>query len=98
MTQTTSPSSNIFLFYGEDDFSLKRKIDRWKEEFAKKYSRESISVFDAENLSEDDVIKNLQSQLAPSLFTQKKLIIARDVLPKKSEQEKLCEFLLQLPD
>ncbi|MEJ0021469.1 MAG: hypothetical protein WDN47_02680 [Candidatus Doudnabacteria bacterium] len=95
MTEKTSPSSNIFLFYGEDDFSLRRKLDRWKAEFAKKYSASSISLFDGENLSETELIKNLQHLLEPSLFSSKKLIIIRDSLPKKADQAVLAEFLLQ---
>ncbi len=97
MTEKTSPSSNIYLFYGEDSFSLKRKIDRWKEEFAKKYGSSSISFFDAQSLDETELVKQLQNVLAPSLFASKKLIIIRDGLPKKADQEKLSEFLLDLP-
>ena len=97
MTQKTSPSSNIFLFYGDDDFSLKRKIDFWKTEFAKKYSVSAISFLDGENLDEVSLIKNLENVLSPSLFAAKKLIIIRDGLPKKAEQQKLAQFLLDLP-
>src|SRR5262245_41480147 len=89
--------SNIYLFYGEDDFSLRRKIDKWKEEFAKKYSALAISFFDGAELSEFALIQRLQEQLAPSLFSTKRLIIIRDGLPKKADQESLIEFLLELP-
>ncbi|OGE82803.1 MAG: hypothetical protein A3B10_03805 [Candidatus Doudnabacteria bacterium RIFCSPLOWO2_01_FULL_44_21] len=100
---------NIYLFFGEDDFSLKRKIELWKAEFAKKYSPQAVVFFDAAEFSELDLISKLTAELAPSLFSAKKLLIVRDGLPKKTEparlasesvagrQEKLAEFLLKLP-
>lgn len=93
----TNPKSQIYLFYGEDDFSLRRKLDKWKEEFAQKYSPLAISFFDGTELPEAELIKRLQDQLAPSLFSSKKLIIIRDGLPKKTDQENLINFLLDLP-
>lgn len=87
-------SKNIFLFYGEDDFSLRRKIDRWKEEFAKKYSSQAITVIEAGELSEVAIIEQLKTHLSPSLFASKKLVIVKDGTPRKAEQAQLAEFLL----
>jgi DNA polymerase-3 subunit delta len=95
--ETSKPSNGVYLFYGEDDFSLRRKIDKWKEEFAKKYSAQAIMFLDGADLSETDLIKKLQEHLAPSLFSAKSLIILRDALPRKADQEKLITFLLDLP-
>ncbi|OGE88914.1 MAG: hypothetical protein A3J07_04365 [Candidatus Doudnabacteria bacterium RIFCSPLOWO2_02_FULL_49_13] len=106
MASPAETKSNLYLFYGQDDFSLRRKIDRWKEEFAKKYSSMAISFFDPTlregwgdraELLETELIQRLQDQLAPSLFSSKRLIIIRDGLPKKADQEKLISFLLELP-
>ncbi|HEX9503113.1 MAG TPA: hypothetical protein VF974_02215 [Patescibacteria group bacterium] len=94
MTQKTSLSSNLFLFFGEDDFSCKRKIDHWKAEFAKKYSAEAVTVIQAGELSELDIVKSLQTHLTPSLFTTKKLIIIRDGLPTKAAHTQLADYLL----
>ena len=94
MTQKISPSSNIFLFFGEDDFSCKRKVDHWKAEFVKKYSAEAVTVIQAGELSEIDIVKSLQTHLTPSLFSIKKLIIVRDDLPSKAAQTQLAEYLL----
>ena len=94
MTDKNEPKSNVYLFYGEDDFSLRRKIDFWKTEFAKKYGSSSISLVDGENLSESELISQLQTNLAPSLFSSKKLIIIRDGLPKTATQTALAEFLM----
>lgn len=97
MTPNSSRSSNVYLFYGEDDFSLRRKIDHWKQEFAKKYTAQAVTFFDGAQLGEADLIKELEIQLAPSLFSTKKLIIIRDGLPTKATQTALAEFVLKLP-
>jgi DNA polymerase III delta subunit len=98
MTEKAQPSSNIFLFHGEDNFSLQRKVDHWKTEFAKKYSPNAITVIEAENSGEVEIIKSLQTHLSPSLFASKKLIIVRDGLPSKATQTQLAEFLLNTLD
>src|ERR1051325_5620973 len=90
----TSHSSNIFLFHGEDDFSLRRKIDRWREEFAKKFSAQAVVIIDASAMGESEIIQQLQMHLSPSLFASKKLVIVRDGLPRKAEQTLLADFLL----
>jgi DNA polymerase III delta subunit len=95
MTEKTSPSSNIYLFYGEDDFSLKRKIDHWKGEFAKKYSASSVAIVESQNTIELDLIKKLRDEMAPSLFSTKKLLIIKDCLPRKATQTGFSDFLLE---
>ncbi len=100
MATNPSPSSNVFLFYGEDDFSLRRKIEHWKSEFAKKYSGSSISILDAESAGDIDLIKKLKDELAPSLFSSKKLIVVRNALPRKADSPAagfLLEFVPQVP-
>ncbi len=87
----------IYLFSGEDDFSLRRKIDLWKAEFAKKFSPQAITVFDGSEIEERELIRLMDQQLAPSLFSTKKLIIIRDGLPTKAAQADLAEFILKLP-
>ena len=92
MPAEQSKKTNVYLFYGEDDFSLRRKIDQWKTEFAKKYSVAAVVFFDAADLSDAELIKKMETELAPSLFSSKKLLIIRDGLPKKSDQERLAAF------
>jgi DNA polymerase III delta subunit len=89
---------NIYLFYGEDDFSLRRKVDLWKQSFAKKFGPAGVIFFDAQNLSGRELMNKLSTELSPSLFATKKLIIVRDALPKKADQTSLAEFLLDLPE
>jgi DNA polymerase-3 subunit delta len=84
-----------YIFFGEDDFSLRRKLDNWKREYAKKYSVDSIVHLERGEGSEADMIGQLEQALSASLFSSRKLVIARDFLPAKSAEEKLGEYLLQ---
>ena len=96
MTSTSSRSSNVFIFHGEDDFSIQRKVRRWISEFEKKYSTSAVSIIDGEKLGEDELGKKLEQELSPSLFATKKLLIAKNVLPNKATQESLAEKLRQV--
>lgn len=87
---------NIYIFYGEDDFSLRQKVNLWKAEFAKKYTASSIINIDGTQLSEQDLSKKMEEILTPSLFSTKKLIIAQNCLPAKSSQEILIESLKKI--
>jgi DNA polymerase III delta subunit len=91
-----SSSKNIFIFTGEDDFSLREKVKFWKIEFAKKYSQTSIVTINGANLSEVELCKELESVLTPSLFSTKKLVIAQNALPTKASQIQLIEGLERL--
>jgi DNA polymerase-3 subunit delta len=84
---------NVYLFYGEDDFSLQRKIQRWKSEFAKKYSGSSIVLIDGQ--SESSLASRFEEILSPSLFSSKKLILAKNCLPTKSGQTELTDLVLR---
>lgn len=84
---------NVFIFIGEDDFSLRQKIQIWKAEFAKKYSGTSIVDLSSDGLAEIDLAKKLDEVLTPSLFSAKKLVVARNCLPTKSSQEILIAAL-----
>jgi DNA polymerase III delta subunit len=94
--QTLKTKPNIYLFYGEDDFSLRRKVDSWKQEFAKKFGAAGVIFFDAQNFSSPELVNKLTEELSPSLFAAKKLIIVRDCLPRKADQTNLADFLLGL--
>jgi DNA polymerase-3 subunit delta len=82
-----------YIFFGEDDFSLKRKIDAWKREFAKKYSSDAVVQLERAENNESQMIQQLEQSLSPSLFASKKLIIAKDFFPKATET-RLGEFLM----
>ncbi|MGE5298353.1 MAG: DNA polymerase III subunit delta [Acidobacteriaceae bacterium] len=94
--KTAKPQSQFYIFLGEDDFSLRRKIDRWKEEFKKKFSADAVVVIDGSELSESEIVSKLKAASSPSLFSSKKLIIAKDCFPTKASQEQLGETVLAL--
>ncbi|HEX5429514.1 MAG TPA: DNA polymerase III subunit delta [Patescibacteria group bacterium] len=87
---------NIFIFFGADAISLRQKVRTWEEEFRKKYTAQGIIRLDSENLSEKELGEQLATACSPSLFSQKKLIIARNFLPSKSSQEILIQALEKL--
>lgn len=96
MTQTSAKQpAQAYIFFGEDDFSLRRKLDTWKREYAKKYSVDSIAHLERSEAGESDMIGQLEQALSPSLFSSRKLVIAKDFLPTKAAEEKLGEYLLQ---
>lgn len=96
MATSSRSFDNVFLFYGADDFSIKRKLDRWKTEFVKKYPGAEVLTLDPDKLTETELPKKLEDILAPSLFSSKKLIICRNGFPSKAGQEAWAETLLKL--
>lgn len=92
---TQQSSSNVYLFYGEDDFSLRQKVDHWKAEFAKKYSASSVYEIDGADVPDITLVQQLEQILSPSLFSSKKLIIAKDCLPMKASQTELSELFFR---
>lgn len=83
---------NFFLFYGPDDYSIRQKIENWKQEFSKKYTNSGIVDMLGTELEENELIGRLEEALSPSLFSQTKLVIAKACLPSKAAQEKLIDF------
>ncbi|MBX4187766.1 MAG: hypothetical protein KW793_01370 [Candidatus Doudnabacteria bacterium] len=92
--QTSKQPTQAYIFFGEDDFSLRRKIDTWKREFAKKYSADSITFLERGDKNESEMVNLLEQALSPSLFSTRKLVIARDYLPVRAAESKLGEYLL----
>lgn len=90
------PKMGVYLFYGEDDFSTARKVDRWKAEFVKKYSASALTVVNSDGLDERDIIGKLEAAVSPSLFAATRLVIAKDCLPKKAAAEKLAERIIKI--
>lgn len=93
--QTAKPNSQAYIFLGSDDFSLRRKIDTWKREYAKKFSADSIVQLERGEGGESEMVSQLEQALSASLFSSRKLVIAKDFLPTKAAEEKLGEYLLQ---
>ncbi|MGE5393051.1 MAG: DNA polymerase III subunit delta [Candidatus Saccharibacteria bacterium] len=99
MTNTTAknnPKNGIYLFYGEDGFSVTRKVERWKSEFVKKYSASALTVIDGEGLEEKEIVSRLETAVSPSLFAAVRLVIAKDCLPRKASAENLAAKVLEI--
>jgi DNA polymerase III subunit delta len=94
--KTPAAQSQVYIFYGEDDFSLTKKIERWKQEFSKKFGPSSVTVINGDGSTEQDIVAAINQASAPSLFASKKLILCKDALPKKAGQETLMETILKL--
>jgi DNA polymerase III subunit delta len=92
--QANKQPAQAYIFFGEDDFSLRRKLDTWKREYAKKFSAESIVQLERGERGESELISLLDQALSPSLFSTRKLVIARDFMPAKAAESKLGEYLL----
>ncbi|HYC79498.1 MAG TPA: hypothetical protein VEC17_00545 [Candidatus Binatia bacterium] len=83
-----------YIFHGEDDFSLRRKLDTWKREFAKKFSADAIVHLERGDQSENEMVGLLEQALSPSLFASRKLVIAKDFFPQKAAETKLGDYLV----
>jgi DNA polymerase III subunit delta len=93
-TQTQKQPTQAYIFFGEDDFSLRRKIETWKREFAKKFSVDSIVQLERGERSEQEMVGQLEQALSPSLFSTRKLVVAKDFMPARATETKLGEYLL----
>lgn len=68
---------------------MSKKVEKWKQEFAKKYGSQGVLEIDGESVAEQDLVLKLEQSVAPSLFSSKRLIVARRCLPTKASQELL---------
>lgn len=78
---------NIRLFYGPNQFLLRRELERWKKGFLEKHGDTNLDVLDGKIVSGSDIIN--AADTAPFLG-EKRLIIVTDFLPEpkgKSPQE-----------
>lgn len=89
---------NIFLFHGDDSYTITKKIALWKEAFEKKYGPQTISVIDAEShgLTEDELLGMCKrSIVGQSLFASESFVIVKNLFSSKAYREKLGNFFLE---
>ncbi len=95
--------SNIFLFTGEESFLLRLCVNRWKQEFKRKYGDLNSSYLDIDNVS----VKTIIAECKTIPFLASKRLVFVDGLPysatkkaKKSELdiENLILMLDNIPD
>jgi len=82
---------NVFLFFGDDKFSLETKINFWEKEFAKKYGDFGINKIHANN--ETSIKKIIYLINSNSLFSEKKLILIFDFLQIKDIEKNKIDSL-----
>ena len=73
----------VFLFTGENIYTLRQELERWKTSFIEKYWEDSLFVFNSENW--DNWVVN-QALYAWWLFVAKKMIIIEGI-PKDMSQD-----------
>ena len=84
----------IHLYFGENDFEIRRQIDSVTTKFAEKYGLDSITKIDA--LTTDP--QNLLAEIVNvNLFTENRLIVLTNATKNKSVWAMLGENLARIP-
>lgn len=88
----------IFLFYGEDQWSLQQKLKFWRSEFEKKYGGDTnLCVLTGKVTTANEIFQNASSL---PFLAEKRFIIVKNFLGEANieEQGHLSEMLEQIPD
>ncbi len=88
--------SHLFLFHGNDTFTVSEKINFWIEEFKKKYDR-TPTIIDAQILSGEQLFNNIRDALQGyTLFDPVRLIVIRHVFSmKRVDAERIHSCILE---
>lgn len=99
-TTTIEPANqiNIFLFFGEDNFSSNQRLKAWQSGFSKKYGEDSsIEILDGGKTD----IKHFETDLQSLPFlSEKKLVIIKDFFDERNaeEQKQMAKIIEKTPD
>jgi len=87
----------VYLFFGEDRYSLNQKLKFWQDEFVKKYGENALEISYGESLDPADFATNLET--IPFL-SEKRLIIIKDFLDlaKAEKQKQVAAAIENTPD
>lgn len=88
----------IYLLYGEDTFSSRRKLEEIKRRFKNSQGNLNLSILDGENLNFSDLQKETQ---ALPFLSQKRLVIIKNLLLKNKDErvlEAIENFLDKIPE
>jgi len=90
MSRADLETTNIHLFFGADDFTMREEINREKEKFSKEFGELNIIDLDFENNVSDErekmsALKN--ALLTDSLFGSDELIVLRNFLDGREKKE-----------
>ncbi|MCC6643488.1 DNA polymerase III subunit delta [Candidatus Peregrinibacteria bacterium] len=88
---------NLYLFCGEDGFSILEKAQSWKQKFIEKYGDLNVICLLGEDISAADIQTALESY---PFLSEKKLILISDFLrdAKDEEQKTVAELIENVPD
>ncbi|PIQ77252.1 DNA polymerase III subunit delta [Candidatus Peregrinibacteria bacterium CG11_big_fil_rev_8_21_14_0_20_46_8] len=87
----------LFLFFGDDTYSHRKKLSFWKAEFEKKHGDMNMETLDGKEVKAKDVVS---SCAAAPFLGDKRLLIVKDFLRDGSsdEREIMGKALEQIPD
>ncbi|MFA6305764.1 MAG: DNA polymerase III subunit delta [Candidatus Gracilibacteria bacterium] len=101
MNETTveqPAQTNIFLFFGEDNFSSNQRLKALQNGFIKKYGEDSsVEILDGGKIE----IKNFETDLQSLPFlSEKKLIIIKDFFEETNaeDQKQMAKIIAKTPD
>lgn len=97
MTANTDNKNNLFLFFGEDRYSMSEKLKLWQTEFIRKHGDTNLETIDGKDLNTAEFNTNIESL---PFLAEKRLIIIKDFLAKGSSdnQKKVAEALENATD
>jgi len=84
----------IALFYGEDTYRSLQELKKLKQEFVRKKDEKGFSIFnfEAKDLTLDELRKSVLSQ---GLFSEKRLIIIKNIFSKKNLDKNITEEIVK---
>jgi len=85
-------TTQIYCWYGDNDFAIFEQVKKWREMFAQKYSALNVVSFDREEANVTDLVQALKNAMrVDSLFGSEKLIILRNFLQPEKKEKKTDE-------
>lgn len=87
----------VFLFYGDDTYSLEKKLQFWKQEFEKKHGGDmNISIFPGDTLAGEI----FQACCALPFLGEKRLVIVKNFFTEASDEARsgFADLIEQIPD
>lgn len=88
----------VFLFFGDDTYSLEKKLAFWRSEFEKKHGGDmNIEIKDGKNATANDIF---QASAATPFLAEKRLVIVKNFLSEGDDEEKsaMAELVEKIPD
>lgn len=88
----------VFLFFGDDTYSLSEKLTFWRKEFEKKYGGDTnIAIFEGKNASANEIF---QACSAMPFLAERRFTIVKNFLSEAHDEEKsaMAELIEKIPD